>query len=70
MATDYDKLIPKNILFNIKEIEELGIIKSDMMKKIISKKAIEIVKIGNKTHISRSELIRYLKANTVEVDLS
>lgn len=67
MATDYEELIPKRILFNLKEIEEMGAIKSDMMKKIIKEGNIEIVKIGNKTHVSRSELIRYLKDNTIEV---
>lgn len=68
MYTNYNDLIPKNVLFNIKEVEELGVIKTDMMKKLISRGKIEIVKIGNKIHISRSELIRYLKDNTVEID--
>lgn len=70
MNTDYNELIPKSVLFNIKEVEELGIIKTDMMKKLILQGEIEVVKIGNKTHISRSELIRYLKDNTIEINES
>jgi hypothetical protein len=65
MITDYEVLIPKRILFNLKEIEEMGAIKSEMMKKLIKQGHIEMVKIGSKTHISRTELIRYLKDNTI-----
>lgn len=63
--TDYEKLIPNKVLFNIKEIEEMGAIKSEMTKKLIKQGSIEIVKIGNKIHISRTELIRHLKDNTI-----
>ena len=65
MRTNYDELIPKGVIFNLKEIEEMNIIKIDMAKKLISKNEIEVVKIGSKLHISRSELIRYLEANTI-----
>lgn len=65
MRANYDELIPKGVIFNLKEIEEMNIIKIDMAKKLISKNEIEVVKIGNKLHISRSELIRYLEANTI-----
>ncbi len=65
VKTNYDELIPKGVIFNLKEIEEMNIIKIDMAKKLISKNEIEVVKIGNKLHISRSELIRYLEANTI-----
>jgi transcriptional accessory protein Tex/SPT6 len=68
MNTNYEDLIPKKVLFNIKEIEEIGAIKSDMLKKLIKQGQIEIVKIGNKTHISRLELIRFLKVNTKSPD--
>ncbi len=66
MRTDYDALIPKGVLFNLREIEEMKIIKIDMAKKLIEKRAIEIVKIGNKIHISRTELIRFLEEHTIE----
>lgn len=65
MNTNYDDLIPKQVLFSIKEINDLGIIKSDMCKKLIYKKEIEVVKIGKKNFISRQELIRYLKLRTI-----
>lgn len=65
MRTNYDELIPQGVIFNLKEIEEMNIIKIDMAKKLIAKNEIEVVKIGNKLHISRSELIRYLETNTI-----
>lgn len=66
--TNYDELIPKDkVLFSIKEINDLGIIKSDMSKKLLYKNEIEVVKIGTKNFISRSELIRYLGERTVPV---
>ena len=66
MNTNYDELIPKQVLFSIKEINDLGIIKSDMCKKLIYKKEIEVVKIGKKNFISRNEIIEYLEFNTLE----
>lgn len=65
VKTNYDELIPKGVIFNLKEIEEMNIIKIDMAKKLISKNEIEVVRIGSKLHISRSELIRYLEVNTI-----
>jgi len=64
-TTNYEELIPKQILFNLKRIEELGILKIAMAKKLLSKNQIEHVKIGNKIHITRVELIRFLRDNTV-----
>ena len=68
MKTNFDELIPKAILFNLKEIEEMGLIKICMAKKLISNRELEIVKIGNKIHIARSELIRYLVTNTIAIN--
>lgn len=64
MNVNYDLLLPNKILFSLKEIEDLGAIKTDMAKKLIYSGFLEVVKIGNKIHISREELIRYLKENT------
>jgi hypothetical protein len=64
MATDYNLIIPNKILFNLKEIEDIGIIKTDMAKKLVYNGYLEVVKIGNKLHISREELINYLESNT------
>ena len=65
MNTNYEDQIPKQILFSIKEINDLGIIKSDMCKKLLYKNAIECVKLGNKNFIARTELIRYLNERTI-----
>lgn len=65
MNTNYEKILPQKILLSIRDIDELGIIKSDLCKKLIYKQAIEVVKIGSKNHIARTELIRYLKSNTI-----
>ena len=65
MSTNYDVLIPKKVLFSIKEMEELGIVKSDMCKKLILNRKIEVTKLGNKNFISRSEILRFLELNTI-----
>ena len=65
MHTNFEDLIPKKVLFSIKEIAELGIIKSDMCKKLIYNRKIEVVKLGTKNFIARAELIRYLKSRTI-----
>ena len=46
----------------------MNLIKSDMMKKIIYNREIEVVKIGKKNFISKQALIAYLEANTVPVE--
>lgn len=69
MQTDYDKLIPKGVIFNLKQIEEMGIIKVAMAKKLIYKGKLEVVKIGSKLHLSRTEIIHYLEKNTMAVCL-
>lgn len=65
MSTNYDVLISKKVLFSIKEIEELGIIKGDMCRKLIFNRKIEVTKVGNKNFISRSEILRFLELNTI-----
>jgi DNA-binding transcriptional regulator LsrR (DeoR family) len=65
MTTNYDTLIPQGILFSLRQIEDMNIIKIDMAKKLIYKQKLEVVKIGSKLHISRTELIRFLEENTV-----
>ncbi len=65
IITDYDKLLPKGVLFSVKEVSEFKIIKSDMLKKLIFNRKIEVVKIGAKNFISRIVLIKYLEENTL-----
>ena len=62
---NYDELLPKGILFSIKEIDDMSLIKSDMLKKLIYNREIEVVKVGTKNFISRSVLILFLKKNTL-----
>ena len=61
----YDELLPKGILVSIKESDDMGLIKSDMLKKLIYNREIEVVKVGTKNFISRSVLILFLKKNTL-----
>jgi hypothetical protein len=66
-TTNYEDLLPQGVLFNLKEVEQMNLIKVDMAKKLISKKELIIVKVGRKIHISRQELIRFLGVNTIAV---
>ncbi len=66
-TTDYNELIPKGVLFSIKDIDEMNLIKSDMLKKLIYNREIEVVKLGKKNFISRVALVAFLEANTIPV---
>lgn len=63
--TDYNTLLPEGILFSIRQIDEMNLIKSDMLKKLIYNREIEVVKLGKKNFISRVSLITYLEENTI-----
>ncbi len=62
---NFEELIPTGILFSIKDIDNMGLIKSDMLKKLIYNRAITVVKLGSKNFIARNTLIAYLEANTI-----
>ena len=67
MTTDYDKTLPPFVIANLMQIEQMKAgLKVAMLKKLIGKGKIEVIKIGNKLHISRAELIRYLNDNTIQ----
>lgn len=66
-TVDYNKIIPEGVLFNLKEVEQMKIIKVDMAKKLILNRELEVVKIGSKLHLSRQVLIDYLNKNTISV---
>ena len=70
MFKKYDMLIPQGVLFNLKEIEDMKIIKIDMAKKLIYNNELEIVKIGKKIHLTRIEIIKFLVNNTIRADES
>jgi hypothetical protein len=65
MITNFEELLPKGVVFSIKQINDMNLIKSDMLKKLIYQRAIEVVKIGTKNFISRTVLIAFLEANTI-----
>jgi hypothetical protein len=67
MRANYNDMIPQGLLFSLRQIEDMGLIKVAMAKKLISKKELIIVKIGAKIHVPRFELIRYIEANTISV---
>ncbi len=66
MKTNFNELIPNAILFNLRQIEEMGLIKVDMAKKLIANRSLEIVKIGNRIHVSRVALLKFIESNTIE----
>ena len=65
MITNFETLIPQGVLFSIKQINDMNLIRSDMLKKLIYNRAIEVVKIGSKNFISRTALISFLEENTI-----
>ena len=64
MITNFEELLPQGILFSIREINDMGLIKSDLLKKLIYSQKIEITKLNSKNFISRTALIEYLTKNT------
>ncbi len=66
MKTDYNELLPFWVHFNIAELDELHIIKKDMAKKLFAKGLMKKKLIGNKVHVTRIELIRYLESEENE----
>lgn len=69
MITDFEELLPEGLLFSIKEINDMGLIKSDLLKKLIYSYKIEVVKLNSKNFISRTALISYLESQTIEVKI-
>lgn len=68
MITNFEELIPEGILFSIKQINDMGLIRSDLLKKLIYSHKIEVTKLNSKNFISRSALVSYLQANTIPAD--
>lgn len=62
MTTDFQALLPEGLLFSIKDIDAMKLIKKDMLRKIILNNAITVVKIGSKNFIDRQTLIKYLES--------
>ena len=70
MFEKYDMLIHQGLIFNLKEKEDMKIIKNNMAKKLIYNNELEVVKIGKKIHITRIEIIKFLVNNTIRADES
>lgn len=68
-SNNLDKAIPNFVLFNLAELQELKILKTPTAKKLIYAGKLEAIKIGNKLHISRAEIIRYLEDRTLKVSI-
>lgn len=64
--TDFNELVPEKALLTFREVQEAGLIQEGMLFKLYRNGQIEVIKIGVKNHISRTELIRYLSENTIE----
>ena len=60
MTTDFETLLPKGLLFSIKDIDAMGLIKKDFLRKLILNNGITVLKIGSKNFIDRKTLIDYL----------
>ena len=67
MTTNYEELIPKKVLLSIKDLNDYGIIKSDMCRKLVHNRELEVVKMGYKNYFTRTEIIRYLTSRTISV---
>ena len=63
---NYENIIPQSVLFNLAQLQELNILKTPTAKKLIYAGKIQAIKIGNKLHISRAEIIRYLEDRTLK----
>lgn len=62
---NYDDKLTPGFKFSLKEIHAMGVMNIHMVKKLIHQGEIEYIKIGNKTHVARFELVRYLSSITV-----
>ena len=67
---NYENIIPKGVLFNLGQLQELNILKTPTANKLIYAGKLEAIKIGNKLHISRTEIIRYLEDRTLKVNVA
>jgi len=68
MITNFEELIPAGILFSIREINDMNLIKSALLKKLIYSKKIEITKLNSKNFISRTALCSYLSEQTIAAE--
>ena len=63
-TTNFEEILPNLVLFNLKQLEDFGVLKAPTAKKLIYQGKLEGIKIGAKIHITRAEIIRYLTEGT------
>ena len=64
-TTNFEEILPNLVLFNLKQLEDFGVLKTPTAKKLINQGKLEAIKIGAKIHISKNEIVRYLSDRTV-----
>ena len=65
-TTNFEEILPDLVLFNLKQLEDFGVLKTPTAKKLINQGKIEAIKIGAKLHITKAEVIRYLTDRTLK----
>ena len=60
----YEQLLPQQVLFSLKDLQDIGVLKVSTAKKLINEDKLTATKIGVKLFIPRPEIIRYLDVNT------
>jgi len=61
-----DDILPQQIMFSLRDLQNLGFMKISTLKKFIKQGDIKAVKIGIKLFILRDEVIRYFNENIVK----
>ena len=65
-TTNFEEILPNLVLFNLKQLEDIGVLKAPTAKKLIYQGKLEAIKIGAKLHITKAEVIRYLTDRTLQ----
>jgi len=63
---DIEKSLPKQIMFSLRDLQNIGFMKVSTLKKFINQGDINAVKVGAKFFILRDEVIRYFDENIVK----
>ena len=58
-----ENTLPKQIMFSLRELQDIGFMRISTLKKFIGQGDIEAVKVGAKLFILRDEVIRYFNEN-------
>lgn len=61
-----ENTLPKQIMFSLRDLQDIGFMKISTLKKFIVQGDIEAVKVGAKLFILRDEVIRYFNDQIVK----